>query len=134
MNIHLIRIIVLLFAFSVSSCSDDVKIMAAIQNGEEVEEGILSPFSMDQNYPNPFNGTTSIGIWIAQPIRLVMRVYSDDWQEVVTLFDNDFTKSGVYYIQFNAKDSKGKELPSGEYFYTLQGDGLMLIKKMKLMK
>ena len=108
--------------------------MAAIQNGEEVEEGILSPFSMDQNYPNPFNPTTFIRIQIAQPIHLVMRVYSDDWQEVVTLIDKEFTQSSVYSVQFNAKDSNGKELPSGEYFYTLEGDGLMLIKKMKLMK
>ena len=115
------------------SCGDETTLISAIRDGEQLEEDTRLPFMLDQNYPNPFNSSTTIPFRTATLIHLTLKVYTDDWQEVGTLID-EVMLPGIHIVTFNAKNFEGKELPSGEYFYTLEGEGLTLVRKMKLIK
>ncbi len=122
--------LVLLLALGLSgwSCSDKGRIFNAIENGEELKEGTSVTFLLDQNYPNPFNPSTRIEFSVAEPVRLRLQVFTDDWEEVATLLDRRL-EVGRYAVQFVAED-----LPSGEYYYTMTGRGITQVRKMKVVK
>lgn len=115
------------------SCDDKVRLLSAIQDGEQLGEGAVIQFTMSQNYPNPFNTRTRIEYQTAVSVHLRMKVYTDDWQEVRQLVDREHGP-GVFVAQFDGKSSDNEVLSSGEYFYTLEGAGLTLVRKMKLVK
>ena len=110
------------------SCTDQDKIAAAIQDGKELNEGDQVGIRLSQNYPNPFNPTTVIGYAVACQMHIRLRVLTEDWQEVATLVDDTMT-SGFFQIHFDASG-----LPSGEYYYTLEGSGVTIIRRMELVK
>lgn len=110
------------------SCTDKDKVAAAIQDGTELNQGDPSPIILSQNYPNPFNPSTTIKFGLAFQMRATIKVFTEDWQPVVTLYDKD-SESGFHAVTFDARD-----LPSGEYYYTLEGSGVTIIRRMALMK
>lgn len=126
----LLAIITLMTLFS---CDDEVKLLSAIQDGEELEEGSSVPFLLFENFPNPFNPTTVIRYQVAVQMHLHLKVFTDDWQEVRTLVDREHVP-GAFQVQFDGRDSEDEPIASGEYFYTLEGGGLTLVRKMKLLK
>jgi len=115
------------------SCEYEDKTLVGYYNDSELEEGDEIPFMLDANYPNPFNPLTIISFSVGQPMHLVLKVYTDDWQNVCTMVDTTY-ESGRYAEYFNAKNFENDELPSGSYFYTLEGGGYLLIRKMTLLK
>ena len=110
------------------SCSDEDIVGNWIKDGSELEEGTEVYFLMDQNYPNPFNPSTSIMYSVAKAMNIELVVWSDDWIKQETLV-NDFVQPGRYQVKFNADD-----FPSGEYFYTMTGEGVTQVMKMKIVK
>ncbi len=124
---------VILLLLTLFSCSEDAEHMSAISDKKELENMSQTPFLLYQNVPNPFFPEASIVFETARPQHLRMRVFTDDWQEVVTVFDHHYD-SGIYRIIFTAKDRDGNYLPGGEYFYTLEGGGTTLVRKMKIVK
>ena len=121
--------ILCVFCLQMSSCSDSNTITGC-ETEIELDEGTLL---LGQNYPNPFNPTTCIRYHIPKNMYVKMRVYTEDWQEVSTLMLKE-QWAGYYSVQFNGKNGKGDPLPSGEYYYTLEADGHVLIRMMKLAK
>ena len=126
------KILLILFSFCMllvnSSCSDENRITNWLSDGQELEAGTLVPFEMEQNYPNPFNPSTVIRFNVAQNIFLKLEFFSEDWVKVATLV-NENKNPGTYAITFDAKD-----LASGEYFYTMTGNGITKVMRMKLVK
>jgi hypothetical protein len=128
MKTSLLFSVMAFLAFSSISCTDDDKIAAAIRDGEELNEGEHVPIMLAQNYPNPFNPTTMIGFSLSFPMHVRMTVYTEDWQEVTILVDGVLV-TGFYQRSFDAGG-----LPSGEYYYTLEGSGITLVRRMRLIK
>ncbi len=96
---------------------------------KETEKSItVANFSLAQNYPNPFNPTTSINYSIPKQSRVQLSVYNILGKQVATLV-NKAQSAGSYSINFDAS-----ELTSGIYFYKLQIDNQMQMKKMTLVK
>lgn len=85
-------------------------------------------FNLDQNYPNPFNPTTTITYSVPQSGKVKLAVYNLIGQEVAVLV-NGVVSEGSHQVEFNAKS-----LPSGAYFYKLQGEKSVSVKKMLLLK
>lgn len=115
------------------SCKDETTILSATKDGEELEEGSLVPFWLSQNYPNPFNPSTTIRFALAKKMKLKMSVHTEDWELVKILLDKELVP-GYYTYTFDAVNSDGKWLPSGNYYYTLEGDGYSLTMQMTLVK
>lgn len=124
---------ILLLVIMTIACSDDVTVLSALKDGEELKDGEALEFTLQQNSPNPFNSTTDIRFAVTRKMSLVMSVYTEDWVRVSTLIDGVLS-AGVHVVAFDAKNNDGKELPSGEYYYTLEGNGVTLTRKMLLIK
>jgi len=89
---------------------------------------IPTVYNLYQNYPNPFNPTTKIEYAIPEASKVRLVVYNSLGQEVATLI-NEEQAVGRYRIDFNASN-----LPSGIYFYRIQADKFISVKKMMLLK
>ncbi len=96
----------------------------------EVEVSVTGPktFNLAQNYPNPFNPTTTISFTVPQSGKVKLAVYNLLGQEVAVLVNGVVTE-GFHQVEFSAKS-----LPTGAYFYKLQSDNSVQIKKMLLLK
>ncbi len=97
---------------------------------KEVDVTVTGPrtFNLAQNYPNPFNPTTTITYSVPQSGKVKLSVYNLIGQEVAVLV-NGVVSEGSHQVEFNAKS-----LPSGAYFYKLQGENSTSVKKMLLLK
>ena len=79
---------------------------------------INKSFNLRQNYPNPFNSKTKIQFYIPQKCNIDLSIYNFLGQKIRTL-ESGYKNSGYYSSIWNGKDSKGKSVPSGLYFYKL---------------
>ena len=85
-------------------------------------------FSLSQNQPNPFVTTTMIRYELSERSNVVLKVYDLFGREVTTLFEGE-QNDGKYEVEFN-----GTNLPGGIYFYQLQADNFMAVRKLLLLK
>jgi len=85
------------------------------------------------NYPNPFNPVTTISYTVAKDSPVSIDVYNIKGQKVKNLV-NDIHTAGTHKITWNGKDTQGRDVASGVYFYRLNSGGLTDVKKMLLMK
>lgn len=129
----LITLLILIIQFSFVSCSDEITILSAIENGEELADGAEIPFSLHQNWPNPYNPSTNIRYDVYRQIHLKMIIYTEDWKKVSTPI-NKTHAPGNYQFVFDGKNKNGEFIPSGDYYYVLEGEGIYLTRKMKLLK
>ena len=90
-------------------------------------------FELAQNYPNPFNPETTINYQVAEKSHVQINIYNLMGQMVMTLRDKQQTQ-GTYSIQWNRKDFKGDEVPSGLYFVKMAAGSFEQIKKMTLIR
>ncbi len=108
---------------------DDVHIIELDEEVSVKKEGKMpAKFELSQNYPNPFNPTTVIRFAITEQTNVKLSIYNIIGEEVAELI-NERLSVGSYSTQFN-----GSNLSSGVYFYKLQSNNQMQIKKMLLIK
>ncbi|MBK8551568.1 MAG: T9SS type A sorting domain-containing protein [Ignavibacteria bacterium] len=94
------------------------------------QEIIPDEFTLYQNYPNPFNPETVIRYSLIENGFVSLKVYDVLGNEVATLV-NEKQNPGTYNYQFSTVNY---QLSSGIYFYRLKADGMVLTKKMTLIK
>ena len=86
------------------------------------------------NYPNPFNPSTTIQFSIPKESKVDITMYNIKGQKVKTIAKDVFEK-GFHKLIWNGKDSFGKEVGSGVYFYKLKVNGKdKSVKKCLLLK
>ncbi len=97
-----------------------------------VSQTAMPRFYLYQNEPNPFNPETRIRFQLAKPaqVRLVIR---DNLGRIVrTLLDEQRT-AGEHSLVWNGRDSQGRTVASGVYFYQLQVAGSRVQTRKMLM-
>ncbi len=96
----------------------------------EVEIEVVTPstFSLEQNYPNPFNPSTTIRFSIPVETDVHLNVYNALGQVVAEMV-NERLKEGYHEVNFDATN-----LTSGIYFYRLEADKFVDVKKMIIIK
>jgi len=94
---------------------------------------ISRPFFLYQSYPNPFNPETVIRFSLAGTYRVKLQVFSADGGKVNNLIDTQMSK-GDYRIVWNGRDSQGRLAASGVYYYRLEADDSVDMKRMVLIK
>jgi hypothetical protein len=85
-------------------------------------------YALEQNYPNPFNPTTTIRYSLKETGKVSVRVYDVMGREVKVLVDG-VQGAGEYSVVMDATG-----LSSGVYVYQLRVGGLLLTRKMMLVK
>jgi len=85
-------------------------------------------YNLYQNYPNPFNPSTAIRFDIPK-YSYTKIIVSDALGRKIETLINEELRAGSYEVNFN-----GSNYPSGVYFYKLQADKFIDVKKMLLVK
>ncbi len=85
-------------------------------------------FNLSQNFPNPFNPVTTIKFGIVSSSSVSLKIYNSLGKEVHNLLEYNLTP-GIYEIKWNAEN-----FSSGIYFYKIEAQDFMEIKKMILVK
>ncbi len=88
---------------------------------------------LGKNFPNPFNPNTVITYGISEESSVSLLVFNMKGQKVRTLFDGTQV-AGSYAIEWDGKDSQGREVASGIYLYRLTTRNFNKIKKMLMIK
>jgi V8-like Glu-specific endopeptidase len=94
----------------------------------ELEIKTPSTFLLEQNYPNPFNPGTLIRFSIPVETDVRLNVYNTLGQEVAEIL-NSRLREGFHEVEFDAGS-----LTSGIYFYRLEADKFVDVKKMIIIK
>ena len=94
----------------------------------EVTVNISLKYSLEQNYPNPFNPTTKIEYSVAEDGIVILNVYNTLGQKVADLVNGE-VKAGTYEVNFDAS-----KLSSGVYYYKIEMNGFVSVKKMMLLR
>ena len=95
---------------------------------EQIERDVPEQIFLNQNYPNPFNPSTIIEFGLDETANVVLELYDILGRKVQTLI-NDQRSPGRYQTRFDAK-----AFASGVYFYRLQANGEIFIKRMTFIK
>ena len=85
------------------------------------------------NYPNPFNSQTVIEYQVPEAGHVRVSIYNLLGQRIITLADKKH-QAGRFNLIWNGKDSLGKSVPSGVYFYKMEANGFTKTKKMLLLE
>jgi hypothetical protein len=85
-------------------------------------------YSLEQNYPNPFNPSTKIKFALPSETEVQLNVYNMLGQKVAEIFNGNL-KEGYHEVVFDAGS-----LTSGIYFYRLETDQFVDVKKMIILK
>ena len=101
--------------------------------GEESDNSILNSnvpkeFNLSQNFPNPFNPVTKINFALPKQGFVSLKIYDITGREVQTLV-SEVKQAGYYSVDFN-----GSSLSSGVYFYRIQSNNFVSVKRMVLIK
>ncbi len=93
-----------------------------------VTSGLPKSYSLSQNYPNPFNPVTKINFAVPKKSFVTIKVYDMLGKETATLV-NDTKDAGYYSVDFS-----GTNLSTGVYYYRIESEGFVDVKKMILIK
>jgi hypothetical protein len=93
-------------------------------------EGIPASFKLDQNYPNPFNPETVISYQLPVSGKVHLSVSDLLGREVAVLVD-EVQSAGIHHSTFSTARTA---LSSGVYFYKLQTENFVDVKKMIIIK
>jgi len=110
-----------------------------LTDGRQVE-ALPRQVALRDNYPNPFNPETSIRFELPEAAQVSLVVYNLFGQRVRTLvFGNK--KAGYHSVEWDGRDERGREVPSGLYLYRLRvvppdgkGEAFERTRKMMLLR
>jgi trimeric autotransporter adhesin len=88
---------------------------------------------LEQNHPNPFNPSTTISFTLPERTRVKLAVYDVQGKLVRTLVDAMLSE-GRQERTWDGRDTSGKPVASGVYFYRLETTDRTLTRKMLLLK
>lgn len=93
-----------------------------------LEDEVVYEFALEQNFPNPFNPSTAIKYSLPNSGLVKIKIYDTLGREISTLV-NEVKNTGIHHVIFN-----GSDLSSGIYFYKLDFNEYMSVKKLILVK
>lgn len=99
--------------------------------------GLPDHFELFQNYPNPFNSATLIRYQLPatryQLSAVSLKIYNINGRLVRTLVDEEHVP-GYYSIVWDGRDSLGKEVSSGIFFFQLKTGRFVETQKMIILR
>ena len=104
-------------------------------NIAKVDNDFVGPekFILNQNYPNPFNPSTSIDIELKKPANVRLSISDLNGKEIRVITDQFFSQ-GINSFNWDSKNSRGRNVPAGIYFYKMKTNNITKSKKMVLIK
>ena len=106
----------------------EVRRDSIIVNAKNISNEIPGGYRLHQNYPNPFNPMTNIRYTLPKNSFVSLKVYDVLGREIALLV-NEVLNTGRYEVSWD-----GSNHTSGVYFYKLETDDFVDVKKMVLIK
>ncbi len=118
--------------FVFGNCSSAPKVAETF---DQMSESATMPesYALEQNYPNPFNPSTSIAFSVKEAGVVQLSIYNLHGQEVRALI-NGHRHAGFHSVNWDGKDERGQNAPSGVYLYKLRVNEFAQTRKMIFMK
>lgn len=111
---------------------DNVMVQTNISYSDKIQriDGIenITAYKLYDNFPNPFNPSTQVRFDLPIESFVKLKIYDVMAREIQTLV-NENKRKGSYLVSFNAVNNA-----SGIYYYKLQANNFIIIKKMILLK
>ena len=99
-----------------------IHVLHSRESGAAGSQDIPSTFALHQNAPNPFNPATTIRFDLPTPGTAIFRVYSVDGR-LVREWVLGQVPAGRHRIEWDGRDSRGREVPTGVYFCRILVEG-----------
>jgi Zn-dependent metalloprotease len=114
---------------------DEIRVMASFVATavEDVPATAALSFSLSQNQPNPFSPNTRIDFALPSKGNVELAVY-DVAGRLVRMLASGAREAGRYAVQWDGKDTGGKRVSAGVYFYRLNSQGQTATRKMTVLK
>ncbi len=114
-------------------CIKGLTVNASATDTQFNDDEVPSDYSLAQNYPNPFNSNTTISYTLPSAAKVTIKVYNLVGEEIKTLF-SQHEHAGYNSVVWDGTNRSGQFVSSGVYFYRLEADGRILIRKMTFLK
>ena len=95
---------------------------------EDEPTNMVISYTLSQNYPNPFNPATVINFTLPEQTNAKVIIYDALGNQIDVIADG-VKPAGSYSVKWNASNNA-----SGIYFYKLETDNFVQVRKMILMK
>lgn len=102
------------------------------EDTEKIKQ-IVETFLLFQNYPNPFNVSTTFEYEIPKSGRVEIKIFDISGRLVKRVAD-EFQEVGVHKTVWDGKNEYGQSVTTGMYFYQVEFENSVLLKKMMLVK
>ncbi|MCL2063102.1 MAG: leucine-rich repeat protein [Candidatus Cloacimonetes bacterium] len=99
----------------------------------EYDDYVVARTELIGNYPNPFNPETTISFSVAKAGNVNISIYNIKGQLVKSLVNNEYS-AGEHNVIWNGSDNNGRNVGSGVYFYQMQTDDDVFVRRMVLLK
>lgn len=109
------------------------KYSAPFTSIREHKEFNADVYQLDNNYPNPFNPNTVIEFSLKKGTQIRLRIYNT-LGEIIRTIAEGYYEPGNYKRSWDGENEAAEPMPSGQYFYRLEGDGIQETKKMILLR
>ena len=91
-------------------------------------------YSLKQNFPNPFNPTTSISFALSKDSNVELIIYNIKGEKIKSIFNDQIYADQINSAIWDGRDTTGKQVSVGCYYYKLITDTKIYYKKMIMMK
>jgi hypothetical protein len=108
-------------------------LMGALTNINVTGSEAPKAYRLAQNYPNPFNPSTTIKYDMKAKGLVTVRIYDVAGRLVRTLV-NEVKDAGAYSAVWDGRNSGGRSVASGIYFYKMETAGFSATKKLVLLR
>ena len=113
--------------------SKDIYEFPAITGIRDDKTNYPSAFELKGNYPNPFNAITTIRYTLIGSAHVSLKIYNLLGQEIKTLVDKT-QDTGYHQVAWDGKNNSGSRISTGIYFYRLETDGMIQLRKLLLLR
>jgi hypothetical protein len=98
------------------------------------EELTPTRWALHQNHPNPFNPMTTLSFDLPRDAAVTLSIYDVSGRLVRTLIGQERLTVGRHEYSWNGRDERGRQVPSGIYFYKLAGEDFVQTNRMVLVR
>ena len=115
---------------------DTVAVTMNVSSTAGIEEQIVSipeRVNLYQNFPNPFNPSTIIRYELPKDSQVKLDIFDVKGRYIRSLSDNT-EAAGTHNVQWDSRDSQGRKVPNGVYFYTITTNDFTQTNKMVFIK
>ena len=117
----------------IEAAVDDFKLLASLGSSGAGEAGSRLAYRLGEATPNPFHPQTLIRFAVPERIQASLKIYGVDGREIRTLVAGTI-EAGEHAFPWDSRDSGGRSVSAGVYYYVLDAGSFHATRQMVLLK